>query len=199
MTSINSVYIVESRKVVCAVCAVLSRTVVSDSLQPHGCSPSGSSVHGDSPGKNTGVGCHALLQGIFPPQRANPGIHTASTFFTIRATMEAQKSGRDDLICKIELLHVCACMLSRFSHVWLFATPWTVALRFPLSMAFPRQEYWSGCHFLLQGNLPNPGIKPESLASPALAGRGFIVPPGKPFTYRAPTNFKEQLLEMDRT
>ena len=43
-------------------CAVLSRSVVSDSLQPHGlCSPPGSSVHEDSPGKNTGVGCHALL------------------------------------------------------------------------------------------------------------------------------------------
>ena len=34
----------------------------------------GSSVHGDSPGKNTGVGCHALLQGIFPTQRSNPGL-----------------------------------------------------------------------------------------------------------------------------
>ena len=38
------------------------------------CSPSGSSVHGDSPGKNTGVGCHALLQGIFPMQGSNPGL-----------------------------------------------------------------------------------------------------------------------------
>ena len=37
------------------------------------CSPSGSSVHGDSPGKNTGVGCHALLQRIFPTQGSNPG------------------------------------------------------------------------------------------------------------------------------
>ena len=37
------------------------------------CSPPGSSVRGDSPGKNTGVGCHALLQGIFPTQRSNPG------------------------------------------------------------------------------------------------------------------------------
>ena len=37
----------------------------SDSLRPHDCSPPGSSVHGDSPGKNTGVGCHALPQGIF--------------------------------------------------------------------------------------------------------------------------------------
>ena len=32
------------------------------------CSPPGSSIHEDSPGKNTGVGCHALLQGIFPTQ-----------------------------------------------------------------------------------------------------------------------------------
>ena len=38
------------------------------------CSPSGSSVHGDSPGKNTGVGCHSLLQGIFPPQGWNSGL-----------------------------------------------------------------------------------------------------------------------------
>ena len=36
------------------------------------CSSPGSSVHGDSPGKNTGVGCHALLQGIFPTQGSNP-------------------------------------------------------------------------------------------------------------------------------
>ena len=34
----------------------------------------GSSVHGDSPGKNAGVGCHALLQGIFPTQGSNPGL-----------------------------------------------------------------------------------------------------------------------------
>ena len=40
---------------------------------PMDCSLSGSSVHGDSPGQHTGVGCHALLQGIFPTQRSNPG------------------------------------------------------------------------------------------------------------------------------
>ena len=38
------------------------------------CSTPGSSVHGHSPGKNTGVGCHALLQGIFPTQGLNPGL-----------------------------------------------------------------------------------------------------------------------------
>ena len=41
---------------------------------PMDCSPPGSSVHGDSPGKNTAVSCHALLQGIFPTQRLNPGL-----------------------------------------------------------------------------------------------------------------------------
>ena len=41
---------------------------LSNSLQPMDCSTPGSSVHGDSPGKNTGVGCHAFLQGIFPTQ-----------------------------------------------------------------------------------------------------------------------------------
>ena len=41
---------------------------------PMDCSPPGSSVHGDSPGKNTGEGCHVLLQGIFPTQGSNPGL-----------------------------------------------------------------------------------------------------------------------------
>ena len=39
---------------------------------PMGCSPPGSPVHGDSPGKNNGVACHALLQGIFPTHGLNP-------------------------------------------------------------------------------------------------------------------------------
>ena len=38
------------------------------------CNPQGSSVHGDSPGKSTGMGCHVLLQGIFPTQGSNPGL-----------------------------------------------------------------------------------------------------------------------------
>ena len=50
---------------------------------PMDCSPPGSSVHGNSPGKNTGVGRHAHLQGLFPTQGLNPGLHIASGFFTI--------------------------------------------------------------------------------------------------------------------
>ena len=48
-------------------------------------SPPGSSVHGDSPGKNTGVGCHALLQGIFPAQGSNPGLPPCrQTLYSLR-------------------------------------------------------------------------------------------------------------------
>ena len=54
-------------------CSGLSHLVLSPCV-PMGCSPPGSSVHGDSPGKNTRVGFHALLQGIFPSQGSNPGL-----------------------------------------------------------------------------------------------------------------------------
>ena len=47
-----------------------------------------------------------------------------------------------------------------------FATPWTVACQAPLSMGFPRQEYWGGLLFPSPGDLPDPGIEPMS---PALA------------------------------
>ena len=55
-----------SRAVVIQSCPILC-----DSMD---CSPPVSSVHADSPGKNTGVGCHALLHGIFPSQGSNPGL-----------------------------------------------------------------------------------------------------------------------------
>ena len=55
-------------------CALLTCSVVFDSCDPMDCNPPGSSVHGDSPGKNTGVDCHVLLQGIFPTQGSNPGL-----------------------------------------------------------------------------------------------------------------------------
>jgi len=57
-------------------------------------------------------------------------------------------------------------MLSHFSHVWLFATPWTVYRIF-------QQEHWSGLPRSPPGDLPDPGIEPSSLMSPGLAGRFF--------------------------
>ena len=53
---------------------VLSRSVMSNFCDPMDYSPPGSSVHGGSPSKNTGLGCHDLLQGIFPTQESNLGL-----------------------------------------------------------------------------------------------------------------------------
>ena len=65
-----------------------------------------------------------------------------------------------------------------------FATPWTVAHQAPLSTGYPRQEYWNGLPLPSPGGLPDPGIKPESLAVSTLAGRFFTtVTPGKPVPY----------------
>ena len=72
----------------------------------------------------------------------------------------------------------CRCGQS-LSPVWFFVTPWTVARQAPLSMGFSRQEYWSGLTFPSPGDLPNPGIEPESpaLQADALSSE----PPGKPW------------------
>ena len=67
------------------------------------------------------------------------------------------------------------CLLSR---VWLFETPRTVACQAPLSMGFPRQEYWSGLLFPPPGGLPHAGTESTS---PALVGRFFTIDhPGSP-------------------
>ena len=55
-------------------CTMLSCLVALTLCNPMDYSPPGSSIHGDSPGKNAGVGCHALLQGIIPTQGSNAGL-----------------------------------------------------------------------------------------------------------------------------
>ena len=67
------------------------------------------------------------------------------------------------------------------SHVQLFVTLWTVAHQASQSMGLSRQEYWSRLPFPSPRDLPNPGIKPASLVSPALTSGFFTTePPGKP-------------------
>ena len=64
-----------------------------------------------------------------------------------------------------------------------FVTPRTIARQVPLSMRFPRQEYWSGLLFHSPGDISNPGMEP---VSPTLAGGLFTTePPGKPPRYIA--------------
>ena len=73
-------------------------------------------------------------------------------------------------------LHMCM-RTQLLSRVWLLTTSWPVAHQAPLSLGFPRQEYWSGLPFPSPGDLPTPGIEPASLASPVLAGRLFTSAP----------------------
>ena len=82
-----------------------------------------------------------------------------------------------------DCLFPCA-SVQLLNHVPLSGTPWTVAHQAPLSKEFSRQNCWSRLPFPTLGDLPNPGIKPLSLASPALAGGFFTTAPlGKSFVF----------------
>ena len=102
---------------------------------------------------------------------------TLSSFKQIVVTVFLEVSLSPPLFA---LLHVTLphpseglCVLSHFSLVRLFETPWTVAHQVPLSRGFSRHEYWSNLPFPSPGDLPDPGIEPASLESPALTGEFF--------------------------
>ena len=171
-------------------------------MRPHRRQPTRLPRPWDSPGKNTGVGCHFLLQCMKekseskvaqscltlsdPMDCSLPGSSIHGIFqarvlewgaiaFSTRLTSKGEFKGREGFSFFLSVhaqLWWC---------VWLSATLRTVARQAPLSIGFSKQKYWSGLPCLPPGNLPMPGIKPTSPASPALAGRFFTtVPPGKP-------------------
>ena len=76
------------------------------------------------------------------------------------------------MLCVLALFLINRCMLSQFSHVWLFVTLWIVAHQAPLSIEFSRQEYWSGLSCPPPGDLSDPGTEPVSHVS-CTAGRFF--------------------------
>ena len=82
---------------------------------------------------------------------------------------------------KYKLKRVCTISINKgtyvLSHAQLFATLWTVAHQSPLSLGFPRQEYWSGLPFPPPRGLSNPRIKNLGLESPTQAGGSFITEP----------------------
>ena len=94
-------------------------SLVSQSCQiicePKDCSLPGSSVHGDSPGKNTGVGCHALLQEIFPTQGSNSGLPHCSWILPW-ATMEAH---RKYIIEWYNIIHIIVCKLDYYIYLYI--------------------------------------------------------------------------------
>ena len=135
--------------------------------QPHGLQPTRLLHPWDFPGKSTGVGCHCLLHSsvgghlgcfhvlaiIKSAATMNTGIHASLSIMVFSGFIPSSGTVGS-------CMHECA-------------TLWTVAHWAPLSMGFSRQEYWSGLPCHPPGDLPDPGIKPASLTSLALAGRFF--------------------------
>ena len=77
---------------------------------------------------------------------------------------EIQNKTKQTLIITVKNKNTRVCLVCHFSPVQLFATLWTVACQVPLSMGFSRQEHWSGLPCPPPVDLPDPGIKPTSLA-----------------------------------
>ena len=92
------------------------------------------------------------------------------TIYEVLATSQGSSVNKTPVPAFAELAILCAQSLSCARH---FATPLAVAHQAPTSMGFSRQECWSGLPRPPPGDLPDPGIEPTSLMSPALAG-GFF-------------------------
>ena len=160
-------------------------------LRPHRRQPIRLHRPWDSPGKNTGVGCHCLLQCVksLSPVRllvtpwtaahqAPPSMGFSRQEYSSGVPLPSPKENCESE--KVKLL----------SRVLFFVIPWTIAYQASLSMGLSRQEYWSGLPFPSSGDLPDPGIKPRS---PALQADALpSEPPGKPqsFSPKATYNWR---------
>ena len=127
------------------------------------CSPPDSPVHGIS--QNTGVGCHFLLQGIFPTQGLNPGLlHWRQILHHLNHTV---------------LMHeTSVCVLSHFSCVQLCETLWTVARQTPLPMGVLQARIleWVAMPSSRESSRP----RDRTLISCMASGFFTAEPPGKP-------------------
>ena len=124
---------------------------MSDSVWPHRRQPTRLRHPWDSPGKNTGVGCHFLLQRM----KVKTESEVTESCPTLSECTDCSPLGSPiPGITKARTLEWVAISFSNawkwkvkmksLSRVRLFATPWTAAYQTPLSMGFCRQEYWSG-------------------------------------------------------
>ena len=128
-------------------------SVVSSSLGPPGLQPARLLCPWDSPGKNPGVGCRFLLQGIFLTQESNPGLlHCRQIPY--RLSCEGSPKIRYEFWI---LLLFMKLNWKLFSPVWIFATPWIIQ-----SMEFSGPENWVGSRSLLQGIFPTQRSNPVS-------------------------------------
>ena len=107
-------------------------------------------------------------------------ILSQSSFYTFSHTLSlcVSLSVRDTIFCSVAYFSIVTyycCLVTKLLFVQslkssdTFVTLWTVTCQAPQSMGFPRQEYWSSLLFASPGDLPNPGIEPESPALQATA------------------------------
>ena len=106
-------------------------SVMSDSLWPHGLQPTMLSIHGFSRQEYW-----SGLPFLSPGDPPDAGMKLGSPALPVDSLLLESPITR-------KMLVICAWVLSRFRHVWLFVTLWTVAHQAPLSMGFSRQENWS--------------------------------------------------------
>ena len=121
---------------------------MSNSVQPDRRKPTRLPCSWDSPGKNTGLGYHFLLQCM----KVKNENEDAPSCPTLCNPMDGSSPVPGILQARtLEWVAISFSSAGKWkvkgktlSHVWLFATPWTAAYQAPLSMGFSRQEYWSG-------------------------------------------------------
>ena len=148
---------------------------MSDSLQPHGVQPTRLPCPWGFSRQEYWSRLSCPLPGDFPSsgiEPRSPALQEDSLPIETPGKPKFIYSGTER---ERESVCVCVCVCVRvraLSHVQLFATPWTVACQAPLSMGFSQARILE-LPFPPLGDLPNLGIEPMSLASPALAG-GFF-------------------------
>ena len=145
---------------------------MSDSVRPHRWLPIRLHRPWDSPGKNTGVGCHFPLQYMKVKRESE----VAQSYPTLSDPMDCSLPGSSiHGIFQARVLEWGAISCSVVSNS---VSPSTIACQTPPCMEFSRQEHWNGKPFPSAGDLPEPGINPES---PALQVDSLpSEPPGKP-------------------
>ena len=177
---------------------------MSDSVWPQRRQPTRLPHPWDSPGKNTGVGCHFLLQCM--KVKVHMMLNNAKVYVCVCTYMciwwifqnylEWSKIIllytliRTELLITYpyfklskltELIHFSECSAQLLRHVQLFFNPLDCSPSGTSVHGILQQGYWNGLTFSPPGDLPNPGIKPVSSVPPALAGEFFTTaPPEKP-------------------
>jgi len=161
---------------------LFSCSVISDSLWPYGLQDTRLPCPSLSPGACSNScpfswWCHPTISSSVIPFSSCPQSFPASGFFPM-SLLFASTWWYFVCVC----VCVCVCVWRHFSCDQLFVTLWAITHQAPLSMEFSRQEYWSGLPCPPSGDLPDQGIEPTSLMSPALVGRSSLplVPSRKP-------------------